>query len=294
MKFTIPLIAVSSVLLFSACGSASAPSLDAQQQVAKAVAGPSPLATTGDCAPGQLTTRNSGQLNVAYSHPMAPYLIERTPAAPVGFDVAVVNAIANGLGIESTKVLWNKVAIKQLTAPTRQDLDLSVGRIDVKSSTEGVVLTLPYFKETQVLLARPDSSLAKVRKTSELIGAKLGVVKGTSSDEYVQNILGLPSTAYVSNNVLKSAMRDYYVNGMVVPVADVAKTIETFTGALVVVGQFPAAKSAVTYALAMPTSDPLLDCVNNVLVDLVKSGKLANLQANWFTSGVNRTISAKE
>ncbi len=294
MKFAVPLIVVSSVLGLSACGSADTPSLSAELQVAKATAGPSPLAISGDCAPSQLTTRSAGRLNVAYSHPVAPYLIERSPEAPVGFDVAVVNAIANGLGIESTQVAWNKVAIKQLTAPTREDLDLSVGRIDVKSSTDGVVLTAPYFKETQVLLARPDTTMAKVRKSSELIGTKLGVVKGTSSDAYVKNTLGLPSTAYVSSNVLKAAMRDYHVNAMIVSIADVAKTIETFTGALVVVGQFPAAKSAVTYALAMPVADPLITCVNNVLAELAKSGQLANLQANWFTAGVNRTISVKE
>jgi ABC-type amino acid transport substrate-binding protein len=294
MNFTIPLIMVSSVLGLSACGPADVPSVSAELQVAKATAGPSPLATSGDCAPAQLTTRAAGRLNVAYSHPVAPYLIDRYPATPVGFDVAVVNAIASGLGIESTQVAWNKVAIKQLTAPTRQDLDLSVGRINAKSSTDGVVLTAPYFKEMQVLLARPDSSMAKVRKASELVGTKLGVVKGTSSDVYVKNTLGLSSTAYASSNILKAAMRDYHVNGMIVPIADVSKTIETFTGPLIVVGLFPAAKAAVTYALAMPVADPLIHCVNNVLAELTKTGQLANLQANWFTSGVNRTILVKE
>lgn len=293
-KFTIPLIVVSSVVVLSACGSAGTPSLSADLQVAKATAGPSPLATSGDCAPSQLTTRDAGHLNVAYSHPVAPYLIDRSPAAPVGFDVAVVNAIAGGLGFEPDQVIWDKVAIKQLTSPTRQDLDLSVGRIDVNTHSDGVEMTIPYFRESQVLLARPDSSMAKVRNESELFGTKIGVVKGSSSDEYVKNVLGLPSTAYVSSNVLKAAIRDYHVNGIIVPIADVVKTMATFTGELVVVGQFPAAKQAVTYALAMPTGDPLMTCVNKVIVELENSGQLGNLQANWFTSGVNRIISVKE
>lgn len=252
------------------------------------------MATAGDCAPAQLTTREAGRLNVAYSHPVAPFFVDRSPSAPVGFDVAVVNAIASGLGIDSDQVRWNKVAIKQLTAPTRQDLDFSVGRIDVNSTTEGVALTSPYFKELQVLLARPDSSMAKVRSKSDLIGTKLGVVKGSSSDGYVKNTLALPSTAYASSNDLKAAMRDHHVNGIIVPIGDVAKTMATFTGALVVVGQFPASKGAATFALAIPTANPLITCVNTVLAELQESGQLANLQANWFTSGVNRTISVKE
>ncbi|MTB27370.1 MAG: transporter substrate-binding domain-containing protein [Actinobacteria bacterium] len=294
MKFTGPLIVAISTLSLSACGTPNASSINTDLQVATAITGPSPVATSGECSPARLTTRDAGRLNVAYSHPLAPFFVDRSPSAPVGFDVAVVNAIASGLGMDSNQVLWNKVAIKQLTAPTRQDLDLSVGRIDVNSKTDGVTLTTPYFREQQVLLARPNSSMAKVRSAPDLIGTKLGVVKGSSSDLYVKNTLVLPSTAYASSNDLKSAMRDHHVNGMIVPITDVAKTMATFTGALVVAGQFPASKDAATFALAIPTANPLITCVNNVLAGLKASGQLANLQSNWFTSGVNRTISVKE
>lgn len=252
------------------------------------------LFETGDCAPVNLTTRDAGHLNVGYSRAQTPYFVDRTPADPVGFEVAVVNAIARGLGFNSNQVQWKKVAPGQLTTPTRQDLDFSIGQIDSSKVTMGVLQSLPYLKDQQVLIARPDSPLINVTKADELKGAKIGVIKGSVSDRYVTDVLGIDVTAYPSSNALKSAMRDYYINGMVVPLNQVRQVLSTFNGELVIVGQLEPDASATNYVLTMIPGDPLITCVNSVLENMDKTGQLSNLQANWFTSGVNRTISLKE
>ena len=283
---------LSTALLLEGCGS-TAQTVD-NTEVSATTETSGALFTTGDCAPVNLTTRDSGQLNVGYSRAQAPYFVDRTPADPVGFEVAVVNAIARSLGFESNQVRWEKVTTKQLSSPTRQDLDFGIGRIPSSTVAAGVLQSEPYLKDQQVLLARPDSSLAKVTSSRELRGTKLGVVKGSSSDEYVTDVLGLGSTAYPSNNVLKTAMRDYYINGMIVPLDQVMQVLNTFNGELVVVGHFPATSRGPNYVLTMIAGDPLITCVNAVLENMDKTGQLANLQANWFTTGVNRTISVKE
>ena len=283
---------MSAALFLAGCGSTA--QTPANPKVTTTAKSSGALFTTGDCAPVNLTTRDAGHLNVGYSRPQAPYFVDRAPGEPVGFEVAVVNAIARALGFESNQVLWKKVAPTQLTSPTRQDLDFGIGRIPSSTVAAGVLQSEPYLKEQQVLLARPDSALAKVTTAGALRGTKLGVVKGSSSDDYVTDVLGLESTAYPSNNVLKSAMRDYYINGMVVPVDQVMQVLSTFNGELVVVGLFPATSRGSSYVLTMIPGDPLITCVNAVLENMDKTGQLANLQANWFTTGVNRTISAKE
>ena len=252
------------------------------------------LFTTGNCAPANLTTRDAGHLNIGYAQPKPLYFVDRSPGDPVGFEVAVVNAIARGLGFDSNQVHWKKVARAQLVTPTRQDLDFGIGLVAAFEVSSGVLQSSPYLKEQQVLLARPGTSLAKVANATALQGSKLGVVKDSSSDTFVTKVLKLESTAYPSNNVLKAAMRDHYINGMVVSLDQVMPVLSTFNGELVVVGLFDPAQSAPNYVITMIPGDPLITCVNLVLENMVKTGQLANLQANWFTTGVNRTISAKE
>jgi len=283
---------LSVVLLLEGCGSSA--QVNATPEATATAETSAALFTTGDCAPANLTTRDAGHLNVGYSRAQAPYFVDRTPADPVGFEVAVVNAIARGLGFDSNQVQWKRVAPTQLASPTRQDLDFGIGRIPSSTVAAGVLQSVPYLKDQQVLLARPDSALAKVTTAGALRGTKLGVVKGSSSDEYVSDVLSLESTAYPSNNVLKTAMRDYYINGMIVPLDQVMQILSTFNGELMVVGQFPASSRGSNYVLTMIPGDPLITCVNAVLENMDKTGQLANLQANWFTTGVNRTISVKE
>ena len=284
-------VLVGATLALQACGTQNELPVAAASQTAGAVDGA--LFATGDCAPANLTTRDAGHLNVGYAKPKAPYFVDRTPADPVGFEVAVVYAIARGLGFDSNQVQWKKVAPAQLVSPTRQDLDFGIGQVAASLVSSGIQQSSSYFKERQVLLARPDTSLAKVTNASAHKDSKLGVVKGSSSERYVTDVLKLESTAYPSNNIVKAAMRDYYINGMVVPLDQVMQVLSTFNGELVVVGQFPSASMAPSYVLTMVPGDPLMTCVNLVLENMVNTGQLANLQANWFTTGVNRTISVK-
>ena len=283
---------IGATLVLDACSSQEDVAVPAVTATPDTVEGA--LFTTGDCAPANLTTRDAGHLNVGYAQPKPLYFVDRSPADPVGFEVAVVNAVARGLGFDSNQVQWKKVAPAQLVTPTRQDLDFGIGQVASSEVSTGILQSSPYLKEQQVLLARPDTALTKVTQAAALQGSKLGVVKGSSSDAYVTDVLTLESTAYPSNNILKAAMRDRYINGMVVALDQVMPVLSTFNGELVVVGLFDPAPSAPNYVLTMIPGDPLITCVNLVLESLVKTGQLANLQANWFTTGVNRTISVKE
>ncbi len=280
------------LITLEGCGSGAQDPVTPEVTVASETTGA--LYATGDCAPVNLTTRDAGHLNVGYSRAQAPYFVDRTPADPVGFEVAVVNEIARELGFDSNQVEWKKVVPTQLTAPTREDLDFGIGRIESSSVADGVIQSESYLKQQEVLIARPGSPLVKVKNATALRGTKLGVVKGSSSDQYVTELLGLESTAYPSSDALKAAMRDHYINGMVVPLDQVMQVLSTFNGELVVVGQFPAVPRSSKYVLTMIPGDPLITCVNGVLENMIKTGQLANLQAHWFMTGVNRTISLKD
>ena len=287
-------VSIGAAFFLAACGSTQQPVVGSGSVSASPSSLNGALFATGNCAPQNLTTRDAGHLNVGYSQAKPPYFVDRTPAEPAGFEVAVVNAIARKLGFNANQVQWKKVAPVQLTAPTRQDLDFSIGQIVSSQVSAGVLRTTPYLTEQQVLLARPNTALAKVTDEEALQGTNLGVVRGSSSETFVRDVLKLQATAYPSNNVLKAAMRDHYINGMVVPLDQVMQVLSTVNDELVVVGQFPARANARTYVLTMVPGDPLITCVNLALDDIRTTGELATLQATWFTTGINRQISVKQ
>jgi len=246
----------------------------------------------GECANENLTTRTSGHLTVAHSRARAPFFVDRAPADLVGFEVDLINDVASGLGFTRSQISWQSVATRQLTSPTTSEFDVAIAQLAADETKTSVTFTDPYFVQTQVLIDRPDSVLNKVTRVAELKGALLGVVKGSSSEAYVTDVLGLESLAYPSTNVLKAALRDHHVNGIVVPDDEVNMILDTFNGDLNVVGQFPPDRRAATFRLAMPVGDPLVACVDQVLARMSSAGVLDALRAKWFADGVERIFKA--
>ncbi|MDD2858234.1 MAG: transporter substrate-binding domain-containing protein [Candidatus Nanopelagicales bacterium] len=255
-------------------------------------AGPSPIATIGNCANENLTTRTAGQLTVAHSRATAPYFTDRTPADPVGFEVDVIDAIAAGLGFARTQIAWQSTLTRELTAPTTARFDLGIAQLEQDRSKTLVDFSDPYLVQTQVLIGRPDSLVNKVTDAAELSDASIGVLKGSSSDEYVTRVLGLDPVAYLTTDALKAALRDRHVSGIIVADDMVNLVLTTFTGDLTVVGQFPPAPDAATLHLSLPAGDPLRSCVDEVLARMSADGTLDELRAKWFAEGVDRIITS--
>ena len=277
-------ISVALVLGLTACGSPQAAELT---PAAVTASGLPP--GVGDCAISNLTTLDSGSLTVAHATPKPPYYTPRALSGPVGFDVDIANGLAQGLGMAANQVNWTQM--NRVFDPSgNPNFDMAIAQLQKQRLSPSMDFSEPYFTETQVLLALPDTPITKVTATSELVQSSLGVVLGSSSQAYVRDELGLDPTVYLSNGVLKAAIRDHHIAGMVVPAEQVPGILATSSEPLVVVGQFPPASDALTYRVALPIGDPLLKCVDEVLVKMNKSGQLAALRAKWFAEGVNREI----
>jgi len=271
-------------MLLAGCGSAGPAELDSQTAAATGLP-----PGVGDCAFANLTTIDADHLAVAHARPQAPYYVVHRLRSATGFDVDIAGEIATGLGFRTNQIVWSELT-RARDKDGRPLFDMAIAQLSKQTASAAVDLTKPYFTETQALIARPGTPMAKVTSSQELADSTLGVVRGSTSQAYVTNVLGLDPVAYQSTTVLKTAMRDRYITGMVVPVEEVAQILKTFTEDLVVVGQFPADKDAKTYRVALPAGDPLAACVDEVLTKLTKSGRLDGLRAQWFAEGVNRII----
>ena len=243
----------------------------------------------GDCSFPNLTTIDAGHLAIAHAEPRPPYYRPRALLGPIGFDVDVADALAEGLGFQTNQIIWSQMG-QVFGLEGQPNFDVAIAQLERQQFSATLEFSEPYFTETQALLALPDTPITKVKSSDELVEATLGVVLGSSSQAFVSDELGLDPTAYLTNNVLKTAMRDHHITGMVVPIEQVASILETSSEPLVVVGQFPPADTALTYHFGLPAGDPLLKCVDEVLARMTKSGQLDLLRAQWFADGVQRTI----
>ena len=272
------------VLGLAACGAPQAAELTPATVTATGLA-----PGIGECSFANLTTLDSGHLAVAHAKPKPPYYTQRRLNGPIGFDVDVANALGEGLGFDPSQLGWSQLD-RVFDREGHPNFDVAIAQLQKQKFSPSLEFSVPYFTETQVLLALPDTPITKVKSTSELVRSTLGVVLGSTSPAYVKDELGLDPTVYLSNAVLKAAIRDHHIAGMVVPAEEVPSILATSSEPLVVVGQFPPASNALTYHVALPIGDPLIACVDAVLVKMNKSGQLAALRAKWFTEGVNRTI----
>ena len=271
-------------LALAACGSPQAAELAPDAATATGLP-----PGVGDCAFANLTTLDSGHLAVAHAAPKPPYYTPRPLNGPVGFDVDVANGLAAGLGFASNQVNWSQLD-RVFDQAGNPNFDVAIAQLQKQKFSPSMDYSEPYFTETQVLLGLPDTPITKVTSTSELVKSTIGVVLGSTSVAYVKAELGLDPVVYLSNAVIKAAIRDHHISGMIVPAEQVPGILATSSEPLVVVGQFPPASDALTYRAALPIGDPLLACVDEVLVKMSKSGQLDSLRAKWFADGVNRTI----
>ncbi len=269
-------------------GLAACSSPQAAELTPTAAASPGLTPGISPCSISNLTTLDAAHLAVAHALPRSPFFTPRTLRGPVGFDVDVANQVALGLGFQVNQIVWSQLG-RVLDRNGRPNFDVAIAQLEEHSS-QSLDFSEPYFTETQALLALPDTPITKVKSTSELADSTLGVVLGSTSQNYVTRDLGLDPTVYLTNNVLKTAIRDHHITGMVVPVEEVPSFLATSSEPLVVVGQFTPAKNAQTYHAAVAKGDPLLTCVDEVLAKLTKSGQLDAMRAQWFADGVTRTI----
>lgn len=278
------LLTLALALGLAACGSPQAAELSPAGVAATGLA-----PGIGECSFANLTTLDSGQLAVAHAKPQVPYYTQRPLNGPVGFDVDVANELAEGLGFATSQLHWSQLD-RVFDREGHPNFDVAVAQQEKQRFSPSMEFSIPYFTETQVLLALPDTPITKVTSSAELEKWKLGVIRGTTSQPYVTDVLGLDPNVYLSKAVIKAAVRDHYIAGMVVPVEEVPSILATSSEPLVVVGQFPPASKALTYHVGLPIGDPLLTCVDAVLAKMTKLGELDTLRAKWFADGVNRTI----
>ncbi|MCH9831579.1 MAG: ABC transporter substrate-binding protein [Actinomycetia bacterium] len=243
-------------------------------------------AATDECAYENLTTINPGMLTIGTDTPAyPPYFSDDDPTNGEGFESAVAYAVASQLGFAATDVKWEVVPFNTSYAPGNKNFDFDINQISITPERSEVVdFSDGYYTVNQAVVAFNDSPLAGATTISELKDAKLGAQVGTTSLDFVTEVVVPTQEPYVFNdtNDAKSALQNGTIDGIVVDLPTAYYVTAAEFDDSKIVGQFQATASGEEFGLLFQKGNPLVTCVNNALTTLKDSGELQEIQDAWL------------
>lgn len=270
----------------SSAPASSAPASEAASSApASESAAPSESALD-ECSRDNLTLYTPGTLTIGTDSPAyPPYFVDDDPSNGKGFESAVAYAVADKLGFTPAEVTWTVVPFNSSYAPGDKAFDFDINQISITPKRQKVVdFSDGYYTVNQAVVALQDSPIANATTLAELQSAKLGAQIGTTSLDYINDVVKPAEQPYVYNdtNDAKSALQNGQIDAIVVdlPTAYYITAVEIPKGKIV--GQFPAQEGGEQFGLLFAKGNPLVTCVNKALTALKDSGELQAIQDEWL------------
>ena len=278
----------------STAASAAASTAASTAASSAAPAASSAAAALDGCSPENLTLVNPGALTIGTDTPAyPPYFVTDDPAkqdagdpaSGQGFESAVAYAVADKLGFTKDQVKWTVVPFNSSYAPGDKAFDFDVNQISITPKRQKVVdFSDGYYTVNQAVVALNDSPIAGATSVADLAKAKLGAQVGTTSLDFITNVIKPADKPFVYNdtNDAKSALQNGQIDGIVVdlPTAFFITAAEIDNSKIV--GQFKAQDGGEQFGALFAKGNPLVTCVNKALAALKDSGELQQIQDQWL------------
>ncbi|MEU6606128.1 ABC transporter substrate-binding protein [Streptomyces shenzhenensis] len=266
----------------------------APQPEEKAAATPSGSAGTA-CAKGELATRTAGKLTVATDEPAyAPWFKDDEPANGKGFESAVAYAVARQLGYDRDAVVWQSVPFNKAFAPGAKTFDFDINQVSISAERKKAVdFSSGYYDVRQAVIALKGTKAAKATRIADLAGLKLGAQVGTTSLDYITDVVRPKQEAavYAKNDQAKSALQNGQVDAIVtdLPTAFYITAAEITDAEIV--GQFEnQGGTPEQFGLVLDKGSALTPCVTRAVDALRKDGTLAGIETQWLSDAVDAPV----
>lgn len=273
-------------LVLAGCSSSEETATESTSAEATSAESATESAAVDECAFENLTTLTPGVLTIGTDTPAyPPYFVDDDPTNGEGFESAVAYAVADKLGFMPADVVWEVVPFNTSYAPGDKNFDFDINQISITPERAEVVdFSDGYYTVNQAVVAFNDSPIAGATTIAELKEAKLGAQVGTTSLDFVTEIVQPTNEPYVFNdtNDAKSALSNGQIDGIVVdlPTAYYVTAAEFENSKIV--GQFAAQEGGEQFGLLFQKGNPLVTCVNKALTELKDSGELQTIQDTWL------------
>lgn len=250
---------------------------------------PGPTAAPESCPAADLNLVTPGTLTVATGEPAFPPWVGTPegdffdePESGVGFESALVYAIASELNFAKEDVVWTRIGFNEAIAPGEKPWDFNIQQYSITEDRKEVVdFSSPYYVTTQALVAYPDSPFASATSVDDLKDAILGAQIGTTSLDFIEDIIQ-PNTepnVYDENVDLEAAMNAGQIDALVVDLPTAYFVTAVQVEGSVIAGQFEAEAAAPDeYGMLFAKGNSLVPCVNTALEALRENGKLQEIE----------------
>jgi polar amino acid transport system substrate-binding protein len=215
-------------------------------------------------------------LKVGTDTPYPPFEFGKAPEYD-GFDVDLVNAIADELGLETEF---------QDTAFDTIFTDVAQGKFDMVASASTitperekvVAFSDPYYSAQQALIVPEGSDIATVE---DLAGLTVGAQNGTTGKDYAENDTDAGTVqGYPNGPAAIDALKGGQVEATIIDQPVAQDALDKGQGGFEVATTIPTGE---LYGLAFSKNSPeLRDAVNGVLAEMKENGGLNEIYQKWF------------
>lgn len=251
--------------------------------------------TGPSCAKGKLATKTSGKLTIATDEPAyEPWFKDDDPSNGKGFESAVAYAVAERLGYGKDAVVWQKVPFNKAFAPGEKSFDFDINQVSISAERRKAVdFSSGYYDVRQAVIALKNSKAAKAHGISDLKGLKLGAQVGTTSLDYIEDVVRPTHDAavYGKNDQAKSALKNGQVDAIVVDLPTAFYITAAEVTDAEIVGQFEnRAGNPEQFGLVLDKGSALTACVTDAVDSLRKDGTLAKAEQRWLSDAVDAPV----
>ena len=214
-----------------------------------------------------VTTLQDGVLTVGSNLTFPPFEMVDDNGNPDGFDVKLIEAIAEKLGLT---VEWQDMEFGALVAAIGTKIDCSIAAMTITDERKQTVdFADPYFEAVQYIVMPAD---ADIKTADDLKGLTIGVQLGTTGDYAAQEIEGATVQAYDKAVYAVNDMLNGKVDCVIVDQGP-AKVFETNNeGKVVAVSGADYGFEVEQYGIALPKGSALVDQINTALNELKEDG----------------------
>jgi len=234
-------------------------------------------------------TYEKGKLTAATGNPaFTPWVMNDDPASGEGFEAALVYKLAEKMGFSDDDVTWVRTTFDEAYAPGDHDWDINLQQVSINEDREKAVDFSPaYFRPTQAVVLRKDSTYASAKACSDLANATIAVMVGTTAYDYVKDLIkGGSDTGidvYDDNSVAAQAVTSGQCDALVTDTPQAVYMVESSqieNG--VVVGQIPGTEDEYGLGITLAKGSALTPYVTDAMNALINDGTVQELQDKWL------------
>lgn len=226
---------------------------------------------------GEVSLITPGTLTVCSDIPYAPFEYVED-GETVGFDIDLVDNIAEDMGVETEFITTSFEAIETGSALETDQCDLAASGMTINEERESVMdFSQPYVEDNLALLVAPDADIESV---ADIEGRRVGAQQATTGEAYAQEN-GADVVQYEDSALMIQGLSTGDVQAVVANISVAGPAIDDNPDLQLV----EEIETGEELGLAVKTGNTaLLEQVDESLAAMEEDGTLEELKATWLGS----------